>query len=96
MPVLMVMDAREATLELLAARAPGATICPSEVARALAAGDTVATVSSWRSKLPEVHAAVDSLVLDGIVQLSWKRRRIAIRAGPYRTGRSPSPHGATN
>ena len=42
------VDARAATLALLAARAEGATVCPSEVARAVteAAGD-------WREAMPE-------------------------------------------
>lgn len=74
------VDAREATL---AARAEGATVCPSEVARAL----TVAT-GDWREAMPEVHAAVDELVREGRVQLSWKGRGLTERSGPYRIGRS--------
>ncbi|VXB79428.1 DUF3253 domain-containing protein [Brevundimonas sp. G8] len=76
------MDAREATLALLAARAEGATVCPSEVARALAGPD-----GDWREAMPEVHAAVDQMVSDGLVRLSWKGRSLATRAGPYRIGR---------
>ena len=76
------VDAREATLALLGARAEDATVCPSEVARAL----TVAT-REWREAMPEVHAAVDQMVSDGLVRLSWKGRRLATRAGPYRIGR---------
>lgn len=75
-------DAREATLALLAARAPGATICPSEVARAIA-GDGEA----WREAMPTVHAAVDTLVAEGRVRLSWKGEPLDARAGPYRIGR---------
>lgn len=77
------MDAREATLALLAARAEDATVCPSEVARAVtaAAGD-------WREAMPEVHAAVDALVAEGAVQLSWKGRPLGLRAGPYRIARA--------
>lgn len=76
------VDARDATLALLAARAEGATVCPSEVARAVteAAGD-------WREAMPEIHAAVDQMVSDGLVRLSWKGRSLATRAGPYRIGR---------
>lgn len=76
------VDARDATLALLAARAEGATVCPSEVARAVteAAGD-------WREAMPEVHAVVDQMVSDGLVRLSWKGRSLATRAGPYRIGR---------
>ena len=76
------MDAREATMALLAARAEDATVCPSEVARAL----TVAT-GDWRDAMPEVHAAVDQMVGDGLVRLSWKGHPLATRAGPYRIGR---------
>ena len=78
--------AREATLALLAARADDATVCPSEVARAL----TVAT-GEWRDAMPEVHAAVDALVAEGAVQLSWKGRPLALRAGPYRIARAGNP-----
>jgi hypothetical protein len=73
--------ARAATLTLLATRAPGATICPSEVARVLAGegGD-------WRAAMPVVHAAVDRLVADGLVRLSWKGAAMPVRRGPYRIG----------
>ncbi|WP_121114381.1 DUF3253 domain-containing protein [Croceibacterium ferulae] len=72
-------DPRTTTLSLLACRAPEATICPSEVARAISA--------NWRSAMPAVHAAVDGLVRDGLVRLSWKGRTLATRSGPYRIGR---------
>ena len=73
------MDARQATLALLAARAEDATVCPSEVARVVAAA-----TGAWRDAMPEVHAAVDVLVSEGVVRLSWKGRGLARRAGPYR------------
>nr|WP_316629811.1 DUF3253 domain-containing protein [uncultured Brevundimonas sp.] len=76
------MDARQATLALLAARAEDATVCPSEVARAVAGRS-----GAWREAMPEVHAAVDVLVGEGAVRLSWKGRPMAMRAGPYRIGR---------
>lgn len=72
-------DPRAAALVLLAHRAPGATVCPSEVARAVA--------SDWRAAMPDVHAAIDALVSDGLVRLSWKGRTLAKRSGPYRIGR---------
>lgn len=77
----MTLDAREATLALLAARAPGATVCPSEVARAISGPD------AWRDAMPTVHAAIDRLCADGLVQLSWKGEKLAGRSGPYRIGR---------
>lgn len=73
-------DPRAATLDLLARRATGATICPSEVARALSPED-------WRGAMPSVHAAIDELVRDGLVRLSWKGQPLATRSGPYRIGR---------
>jgi hypothetical protein len=45
------IDPRAETLSLLARREPDATICPSEVARAIA--------PDWRGAMPEVHAAID-------------------------------------
>ena len=74
-------DARTATLSLLAARAPGATVCPSEVARAVA---RAAGHADWRGEMAGVHAAVDALVADGHVRLSWKGTELPARAGPYR------------
>lgn len=74
-------DPRDIALTLLAARAPGATVCPSEVARAVAGegGD-------WRKAMPAVHHAVDGLAADGLVRLSWKGEPLATRSGPYRIG----------
>lgn len=69
--------------EMLAARRPDATICPSEVARALAGED-----GDWRARMGEVHAAVDGLVAAGAVRLSWKGAAMAERGGPYRIGRA--------
>lgn len=68
--------------EMLAARRPDATLCPSEVARALAGED-----GDWRARMGEVHAAVDGLVATGAVRLSWKGAAMAVRGGPYRIGR---------
>ncbi|WP_343228378.1 DUF3253 domain-containing protein [Sphingomonas yunnanensis] len=72
-------DPRAVALSLLTRRAPDATICPSEVARAIA--------PDWRGAMPAVHAAIDGLVRDGQVRLSWKGRPLATRSGPYRIGR---------
>lgn len=80
-------DARDATLAILAARAPGATICPSEVARALVEPGSTTAALDWRNKMPAVHAAIDLLVTEGLVRLSWKGKMLPIRSGPYRIGR---------
>lgn len=74
-----ITDPRAVTLSMLARRKTDATICPSEVARAIA--------SDWRRAMPSVHAAIDGLVHDGMVRLSWKGRPLAKRSGPYRIGR---------
>ncbi|MFD1950372.1 DUF3253 domain-containing protein [Sphingomonas arantia] len=81
------MDVQGATLRLLAARAPGATVCPSEVARVLAKAAGADVAGDWRHFMPAVHAAVDGLVEAGAVRLSRKGRPMAVRAGPYRIGR---------
>jgi hypothetical protein len=74
--------ARAALLALLAQRAADATVCPSDVARAIAPGD------QWRAAMPAVHAAVDRLIEEEIIQLSWKGRLLETRAGPYRIRRA--------
>jgi len=80
----------QVTLALLAQRSAGATICPSEVARALVPGAGNRTAHGWRHFMPMVHAAVDNLVRDGAVALSWKGAPMPDREGPYRIGR-PDP-----
>lgn len=67
-------------LALLDRRAPDATVCPSEAARAVGGAD-------WRAAMPAVHAAVDGVVADGRVRLRWKGVAMAVRDGPYRIGR---------
>jgi hypothetical protein len=80
-------DARGAALALLNSRAPEATVCPSEVARALAPQGSGNQAESWREAMPIVHAAVDALVAEGAVRLSWKGKPLSSRTGPYRIGR---------
>ena len=78
-------DPRAVVLALLASRSAEATICPSEAARVLAAGRGS---ENWRDEMAAVHAAVDGLMAEGIVQLSWKGEARAERAGAYRIGRA--------
>jgi hypothetical protein len=75
--------AREATLAMLAARPGNKSVCPSEIARVLATSDGT-MAEKWRDKMSEVHAAVDSLLAERVIQLSWKGRPLAERSGPYR------------
>ncbi|PVE54413.1 DUF3253 domain-containing protein [Arthrobacter sp. TPD3018] len=77
----MTASPRDTALALLASRAAGATVCPSEVARAIAP-------EAWRAAMPSVHAAIDALVEEGRVQLSWKGKPLPTRTGPYRIGRA--------
>ena len=78
------LDAREATLALIAARAPDSTVCPSEAARALFAASGSTEPEGWRNAMPAVHHAVDTLVAVGLVRLSWKGMPLKARKGPYR------------
>jgi hypothetical protein len=78
-------QAKDLTRALLIARGAEATVCPSEVARQLA---TARGQSNWRALMPTVHAAIDALVADAEVRLSWKGAPLASRAGPYRIGRA--------
>ena len=79
-------DARDTMLTLLARRDAAATLCPSEVARALAAA--AGRAGAWRGEMAAVHAAVDALVAQGVVRLSWKGTGMTARTGPYRIGRA--------
>lgn len=81
----MKVDVAAATLALLARRAVGSTLCPSEVARSIADS---AGKADWRGEMPAVHAAVDLLVARGLVRLSWKGEAMPAREGPYRIGRA--------
>lgn len=82
-------DARDEALAILGTRALTATICPSEVARSLARKAQGGPQSDWRSRMGEVHAAIDGLVEDGLVCLSWKGKAMGARAGPYRIRGAP-------
>ena len=71
-------SARSATLALLEDRPPDASICPSEVARAISPD------GEWRKAMPTVHAAIDALLREGLVRISWKGNGLDCRTGPYR------------
>jgi hypothetical protein len=69
-------------LELLAARRPGATICPSDVARATGAED-------WRALMDPVRAAAQRLVDAGEVDVTQRGEVVdlATARGPVRIRR---------
>lgn len=77
-----VPEARAAALALSAGRADGATVCPSEVASVIAA--RAGEPSEWRAAMPVVHDAVDRMLTEGLVRLSWKGRFLDTRSGAYR------------
>ena len=56
-------------VSMLANLAADATLCPSEVARALVVENKS---EEWRTAMPVVHAAADALLHSGSVKLSWK------------------------
>jgi len=78
--------ARPAVLALLAGRLPDGSVCPSEVARA------ISSQHDWRDAMPSVHSAVDLVVSQGLVQLSWKGEPLARRDGPYRIRAADEKH----
>lgn len=75
-------QAERAILELLDQRRPGSSICPSEAARRLSAED-------WRSRMPDVHAAVRSLASRGEVWVKQAGRVVDSdeMRGPIRIAR---------
>lgn len=44
--------------------------------------------------MPVVHSAVDAMVSDGMIGLSWKGQDLGMRSGPYRIALRPGgePH----
>ncbi|MDT0186002.1 DUF3253 domain-containing protein [Microbacterium sp. ARD31] len=73
----------DAILDLLARRAPTATICPSDAARAV--GDE----SSWRDLMDPARAAAARLVESGDVEITQGGRVVdlATAKGPIRIRR---------
>lgn len=70
---------RAAILEAVAARGPGRSLCPSEVARALAAAD-------WRRLMPAIRAEAAALAEEGRIAVTQGGRKVDPRAarGPIR------------
>lgn len=75
---IMSEKARDAALSLLAKRTSDGSVYPSEVARA------IASTEDWREAMPEVHVAVDGLLAERMISLSWKDKPLPHRDGPYR------------
>lgn len=66
----------DAIFGLLADRASGATICPSEVARLLAPDD-------WRTLMPDVRAEACALAVDGRLEMRQRGETIVPTADPH-------------
>ena len=71
---------KKAIITLLEKRADDTTICPSEVARSLA--QTIRS-PEWRGLMSVVHTAVDDLITEGVVQITWKGKPLDQRVGTY-------------
>jgi hypothetical protein len=86
------MSHREADIaqeirRLLAARAPDASICPSDVARSLRAHE-----SAWRALMPRVRDAARQMARDGLVEIAQRGLALDPEArfqGPVRLRRGP-------
>ena len=80
------MDMETAILDLLARRAPGKSICPSEVARALA--------EDWRPLMPEVRATAARMAAKGQLRVTQKGREIDPQSarGPIRLALPETTH----
>jgi hypothetical protein len=76
-------DARRTILDLLAARDPGKTICPSDAARALGGDD------GFRPLMPLVRDAARALVSDGAIVVTQRGAVVDLDAarGPIRLRR---------
>jgi Protein of unknown function (DUF3253) len=74
--------------ELLDARAAGATICPSDAARALERDEF-----AWRASMPEVRRVAAGLAQAGLLRVTAHGEDVdALQArGPIRLGRPDSP-----
>jgi len=79
----------QAILDLLAQRRPGATICPSEAARALAGDED----SAWRPLMPAVREAAARMAAQGRVQVTQRGQVVDVRTakGPVRVRRIEPP-----
>jgi hypothetical protein len=74
----------ETLFSLLAARAPAATVCPSDVARALAPED-----EAWRALMPQVRRVAAGLAAEGRLRVTRGGVEVDAesRGGPIRLGR---------
>jgi hypothetical protein len=82
------MDIQDTMLSLLRARAPGASICPSDVARALAAEE-----AAWRPLMAPVRDAAAQLAQAGVVIITQGDQTVDpadVHHGAIRLRRGPA------
>lgn len=77
-------DLEQSILDLLDQRAPGATICPSEAARAVAAASEDGT--PWRELMDLARAAARRLADEGVIEVTQGGQPVdpAAARGPIR------------
>lgn len=78
----------QAILALLGERMPGKTICPSEVARALAGNNNDNGEAQWRALMPAVREAAERLATAGKLQVTQRGKPVSATQarGPVRLG----------
>lgn len=81
-------DIARVMLDLAAQRGPDRTLCPSEVARALAGED-----GDWRAVMPDVHRVAVAAAVAGTIELTQGGTVLPPRRprGPYRLRLGPVP-----
>lgn len=75
-------------VDLLSGRAPGASICPSDVARALAADEP-----AWRGLMPRVREVAAALALEAVIVITQGDRTVDphdVDRGAIRLRRGPA------
>lgn len=72
---------RDAIMELCRVRAPGKSICPSDVARGLSRDG-----EGWRQRMPEVRETAAQLARDGLIVVTQRGQPVDIETarGPVR------------
>ena len=75
----------DAILRLLAARAPSASICPSDVARALSSDERI-----WRAQMPAIRRVAAQLATEGRVKVTRGAMQVNAlsKGGPIRIRRA--------
>ncbi|MEP7186639.1 MAG: DUF3253 domain-containing protein [Rhodanobacter sp.] len=81
------MDIAATMVELLRQRAPGASICPSDVARALATNE-----AAWRALMPSIRSTAAALARSQCIVMTQGTHRVDpadVDHGPIRLRRGP-------